>query len=128
MLATSASKASKAAETSETASTKDVAKHGKDVIHAHACTSEAALTIHPGKAELVVTLTFLRVTKHIISLRSLFELLLSLFVARIAVRVVFDGHLLVSGLYLGIGGSFADTKHFVVISLLCHNYELITMN
>ena len=119
----SSAEASEASETTAKATTsEDVAKHAEDVVHRHAgAASETTLAIHSCKAELVVALALLGVVKDIICLSSLLELLLSLLVARIAVRVVLDGHLLVGGLYLGIRGCLADTKDFVVISLLCHN-------
>ena len=45
------------------------------------------------EAKLVVALALLRVVEHVVGFGSLLELLLSLFVARVTVGMVFDGYL-----------------------------------
>ena len=79
-----------------------VAEVGEDVGHVHVLCRETAHAAHAGKAELVVTLTFLRVTENLVRLRRLFELLLRLLVTGIFVRVILHGKLMVSLLYFSI--------------------------
>ena len=78
-------------------SSKDIAEHREDVVHVHLGTkaveaSESA-ACRSCKSKLVVLLTLLWVVQHVIGLCGLLEFLLSLFVARVSVRVIFDGNL-----------------------------------
>ena len=108
LLATATATASEATEASETTTTtEDITKHAEDIIHRHAAseatserTTVACCTTHTSFAKLVVTLALVRIRKHAIGLCSLLELLLSLFVARITVRMILDGLFLVGFLDL----------------------------
>ena len=71
-----------------------------------------------GVAEAVVALALLRVAQDLVCFRSLLEFFGSLFVARIAVRVVFHGKLAVGFLYFVLGGVFRDAKDFVIVAFL----------
>ena len=100
----------------------DITEHGEDVVHVHALAAEAteaACATRSCKSELVVLLTLLWVVEHVVGLSSLLELLLSLLVARVAVRVVFYGYLSIGLLYLVLRGALVNTKHLIVISF-CH--------
>ena len=63
-------------------------------------TTVACSTTYSGFAKLVVTLALVRIRKNTIGFCSLLELLLSLFVARITVRVILYGLLLIGFLDL----------------------------
>ena len=101
---TSSATTTEASESSTKAvAAKDIAKHREDVVHREAATTEASeSSTHVGavESELVVLLAFLLVAQHAISLGSFFKFLLSLFVARVAVGMVFDGNLSIRLLYL----------------------------
>jgi len=60
----------------------------------------AGCTAHSGMSETVVTGAFLVVAQHAVSLSGFFELLLRLLIARVTIRVILDGLLPVSLLYL----------------------------
>ena len=106
-----------------TMSAKYITEHREDVIHREAATSaeasKTATTTRSVKAELVILLTLVRIMQYIISLSSLLEFLLSLFVAGILVRVILYGYFAVSLLYLVVCGSLANAKYFVIVSF-CH--------
>jgi len=107
------------AKTSEAMTSEDVAKHGEDIVHVHGCATEATEAACPHRSvesELIVLLTLLGVVKHVIGFGSLFELLLSLLVARVAVRVIFDGYLAISFLDLVFRCRLADAKDFIIVS------------
>ena len=108
-----------AAATEEVA--KDAPELREDVVHAHSSALETAgAAIHSGKAKLVVTGLLVGVAQHVVGLGSLLELLLSLFVTRVAIRVVLQGQLAVGLLQLFWRGIFAHAQHFIVVSL-SHN-------
>ena len=121
-----------ASETTETAeateapgmSAKDVTEGREDILHVHASvttasSSEASVAIQSGMSELVITLTLLVVAQYAVCLGGLLELLLRLLVAGVVVRVVFEGHLAVSLLYVLLRCAFLDAQHFVIITF-CH--------
>ena len=117
------------AKASEAVASKDVAKHREDVVHIHRTAAEASETASGAErsveSELVVLLPFLRVVQHIVSLSCLLELLFSLFVARVAVRMIFDGYLPIGLFDLFLGCRLADAQHLVIITLLSHGYCLL---
>ena len=92
------SASSSATEGVESVSAEDVAEHGEDVVHVHAGTAaetaEAAGS-RSVESELVILLSLLRVVQHVVSLGRLLEFLFGLFVAGVAVGVIFDGNLAV---------------------------------
>ena len=102
----------------------DIAEMAEYIFHGHAASAEAAGALHSCHAELVITLSLLRVGKHLIRLCRLFEFLLSLLVARVLVRVILDGFLAVGFFYLFRTGVLLHAKHLIIISLLCHNFVL----
>ena len=118
-----------ASETAESScvSAKDVAEHGEDVVHIHAGASEGveASTARSIESEGVILLALLRVVQHIICLCSLLELFLGFFVARITVRVVFDGDRSIRFLNLVLCGVLGNAQHFIVVSFLCHCLMII---
>ena len=75
-------------------------------------------------AELIIALTLLRIVQNIIGLGRLLEFLLGRLVPRIAIRVILHRQLAIGGLNLVRRRRLADTKHLVVISLLCHFVSL----
>ena len=81
------------------ASAEDVAEHREDVVHVHR--REATVAESTGTSEgvvetkLVILLTALGVVQYVVSFCCFLELLLSFLVARVAIRVVFDGYLAV---------------------------------
>ena len=119
---------STSAETSEAAksstSAKNVAEHRENVVHREASStaesSEATFHVGAVESELIVLLALLLVAQHAIGFGSFFEFLLGLFVARIAVWVIFDGNLSVSLLDFVISGLLTDAKYLVIVSL-SHN-------
>ena len=113
------------AESSEAMSTEDVTEHRKDVVHVHLTTTEpvkSASAHRACKSKLVILLTFLWVMQHVVGFCSLFEFFLCLLIARVTVRVIFDGNLSVCLLYLVFRGCLLQAKYFVVVSFLCHYY------
>ena len=106
LLSTAAAKAAESAESTKTAAkasakttTEHICKMAENIAEVHAG-EVAGFTAHAGVTELVVTGLLVRVAEHIVSLGSLLEFLLSLFVARIAVRVVLHSLLAICLLYL----------------------------
>ena len=85
-------------------SAEEVAELREDVFHRHTAAEStrttAGCTAHSGMSETVVTGAFLVVAQHVVSLSGFFELLLRLLIARVAIRVILDGLLPVSLLYL----------------------------
>ena len=71
-------------------------------------------------AELVVTCLFVRVAEDGIGLGGLLEFLLGLFVAGIAVGMVFQSEFAVGLFQVFRSGVFVNAQDFVVISF-CHN-------
>ena len=123
LLCASSSKASEATETSAM-SAKDVTKHGEDVIHRHATSTESAKrsaiacsSAHAGMSKLVIPCPFIGIAQYVIRLCGFLKLLFGLLVTGILVRVVLDGLLPVGFLYLIGRGVLLDSQHFVVISL-----------
>ena len=117
------SSAPTAVETSKATASENIAEHREDVVDIHAgCAKVAEASEASGciEAELVVLLPLLWVVQHIVSLCGLLELFLGFLVAGVAVRMILDGYLSVSLLYLIGIGRLADAQHFVVVSFLCH--------
>ena len=118
-------------------SSKDISEHREDIIHRESCSttkafkataSEATRTI---EAKLVVLLTLLIVGQHRIRLCCLLELLfclslLSIALVTLTVRMVFDGYLTISLLYICCTGFLVNTKYLVIISL-CHFTVLLLL-
>ena len=65
--------------------------------------------------EAIVCGSLVRIAEHLVGLRSLLEFLLSLLVARITVRMMFQSHLSIGPLDLLRGGVPVDAQNFVVI-------------
>ena len=114
----------KTSESRETATAEEIAEQVAEmreyVVHIHVA---GATSLEGSVAELVVFCLFVRVAQHIVGLSSLLELLLSLFVAGIAVGMVLQGQFAVGFLQLIGSGVLAHSKHFVVISL-CHSFKV----
>ena len=88
---------STAAKTTESA-TENIAKVRENILETEALAAESAATKTATggvEAELVVLFTLFGVAEHIVGLGSLLELLFGFLVARVLVRVVLDGKLLV---------------------------------
>ena len=109
MPSASAEEITEASKTTASApsSSEEAAEHGEDIVHVHAASAEAAesakaigTTARTIETKLVILLAFLGVVEHIVGLRSLLKLLLSLLVARVTIGVIFDGYLSVSLFYL----------------------------
>ena len=85
---------------SAAATPEEIAEHGEDIVHAHTAAAEAseALTAYALMTKLIITLTLLGIMENIIRLGRLFKLLLSFFIARIAVGMVFHRQFTVSRL------------------------------
>ena len=113
----------------------DVAELGEDVFHRHSAAgvitasaaeaSAEALRTHR-VTELVILLALLVVGEYFVSLGRFLELILGRFVARIFVRVIFDGQLSVGLLYFICRGGLADPKHFIIISFILHRVRKLT--
>ena len=118
-LTASTESASESAEASTKASAaKDVAKHTEDIVHRHSLSaSKSSSTWTEGiRAELVISLTLLWIAKHVVCLCCFLEFLLCLFVTRIAVGVIFDGHFFIGPLNLVVGSRLRHSQYFVVVS------------
>ena len=102
--------------------TKNISKHGEDIIHIHGGTEvvETAHTTRTRKSELIIALALLRIMQYIVSLSSFLKLLLSFLVARITIWVIFDGNRSIRLLYLVLCGVFVNAQHFIIVSFLCH--------
>ena len=102
----------------------DISEHREYIIHVHTSaetSTKSACALRPIEPKLVILLTFLWISEHIVSFSSFFEFLFSFFVPRVSVRMKFDGYLAISHFYFIVSGSFLNTKYLVVISLLSHN-------
>ena len=125
---TSAAETSETAETTEsTTSAEDIAEHGEDVVHRESTAAEsskASCTSQSFETELVVALALLRVVKHVVGLGGLLEFLLSVFVARIAVGMVFDGDAPIGFLDVVFGSILVNAKYLVIISF-CHFFFVV---
>ena len=99
----SVAEAAKSSEPGEM-SAEEVAELREDVLHRHTAAEStrtaAGCTAHSGMSETVITGAFLVVAQHVVSLSGFFELLLRLLIARVTIRVILDGLLPVSLLYL----------------------------
>ena len=108
------------AATSSAATTEDVAEDvAKNVLKggsAETAGREAALPIDSGMTVLIIERTFLTIRKDGISLGKLLEAFLSLFVARVFVRVTFQRQLTVGFFDLGIAGVLVNLKNLVIIA------------
>ncbi|MPM99847.1 hypothetical protein SDC9_147042 [bioreactor metagenome] len=115
---TEASKSTKSAKMA----TKDIAELREDILHRHASTAKTTRgsSSYAGMAELVVPCPFLFIAQHLVRLGRLFELFFSFFVTGIFIRVILNGFLPVSFLYLVGSSSFGYSQYFVKISLCCH--------
>ena len=90
--------ATAATKSAEAHVAEDIAELSEDVAKVHALESAAAKSacaIHACCAELIVACALLGVAEHLIGFSGLLELLLGFLVARVAVGVVLDGHLLI---------------------------------
>ena len=110
----------KSAKATKTHSFEYIAEMGENIVDvAESSSAESACTAHAFMSELVVTLTFLGVMQHFVSFCGLFEFVLCIFVARIAVGMVLDGEFLVSFLDFVFACGLLYAQHFVVVSF-CH--------
>ena len=75
-------------------------------------------------SELVILPAFFRIFQDLVSLRSLFEFFLCLFIARIPVRMVFYSHLAVSFFDLFLACIPANSEYFVII-FFSHKYRYL---
>ena len=73
---------------------------------------------------MVIDVSFLRVSENLVGFRSLFEILLSLFAAWIAVRMVFQGKLSIIRLKLFSRGISINAKDVVIVPLRDHSSSL----
>ena len=82
-----------------------------------------AAPFKPGMAVAVVALPLVGVRQDFVRFGRFLEALGRLFITRIAVRVILEGHLAIGFLDI-VGGRFArDPEHFVVIALRgCHRH------
>ena len=120
-----------AAKTAASAApSEEVAEHGEDVVHAHAAGAIAAAraALERLVPELVIALALLGVVQDVVCLGRFLELLLGRLVAGVAVGVVLHRELAVGGLYLVRRRSLRDSKHLVIITLLCHSQPLSYAN
>ena len=91
--------------------TENIAELRENVVEVEASSTKPAATKAATggvKAELVILLTLLGVAEHVVGLGSLLELLFGFLVARVLVRVVLDGKLLVRVLDLVCTRVLAD--------------------
>ena len=98
-----ASTATTATAAKAESATENIAELRENVVEVETCTAKSAATKTATggvKAELVILLTLLGVAEHVVGLGSLLELLFGFLVARVLVRVVLDGKLLVGVLDL----------------------------
>ena len=118
--ATSAETSAKSAHATE-----DVAKLTEDIIKVHAGTAKSAGATHAIDAlfsELVVTGTFVGVAQNVVGFSGLLKLLFGFLVVRIAVGVVFNGHLLIGAFYFVGTRRFLNAEYLVIVHI-CHICE-----
>ncbi len=109
--------AAAASESSESATVSEyVSEHGEDVIHVHAATTETSGSIHTFVSELIIPGALLRIPQDIVGFCCFLKFSFRLFVVRIAVGVILDGHFLIGLFYLIVRGVFCYAKHFIVIA------------
>jgi len=100
----------------------DIAEGGENVVKApktlKSCSLKTLMT------ELVVYLPLLRVAEDLVRLCRLLEPLLSLFIARIAVRMVFKGQMPITFFYFSIRGVSTYTEDLIIVSLLHYDLSL----
>ena len=126
-----AAKSAESAKSTESAA-KYVAELREDVVDVRESAAKAATcaAVNTGVAKLVVACTLVLVAKHAVGFGCFFEFLFSFFLLGIAfvglpVGVIFHSHLSVGFLQFVVGGVFVHDKHFVIISLFCHNSKMI---
>src|SRR5690606_33455505 len=101
--APSAASSEKAIERTASSS-ENISKLREDIFHIHAPAAEASgTTTYTLMAKAVVPLAFLVIAQHLISLCGFFEFVLSAFVSRIFIWVVFGSNLSVGFFYLLFG-------------------------
>jgi len=100
---------------------------GEDVVDVHTSgtkATKASGTVYASGAKLVVALALFGVAQHFVGLGGLLEFLFGLFIAGVAVGVVFDGHLLVGAFdFVGRGRLF-HAEYLVIVFLFSHNVSL----
>ena len=126
----SSASASAKVKSEASASAEDVTEGGEDIIDVGeaseaSTTSEASRAIHALFAKLVVASAFVGVMEHIVSLCGFFEFFLGLLVARVAVRMIFDGDTLIGFFDFFGTGIFVNAENFV-IAFFCHNFLLLS--
>ena len=83
-------------------------------------TAGAEVGIHARVAVLVVPGLLVGVGQYFVGLVDLLELLLSLLVAGVQVRVVLPGHFLICLFDLILGSALGNSQDLIIISLICH--------
>src|SRR3546814_16177168 len=100
------------------------AKLLEDVFHAHAATAESATTSATKAGTLmtvlVVTTSFFSIAQHFVGLSCFLKFIFRLRIARILIRVIFNGHFAVSFLDVFRTGIPAYPQYVVIISFCGH--------
>ena len=86
-------------------------------IGAEAVPATHAALLEGGVAETVIGGALVAVLEHVIGLVELFELVLALVVARIAIRMMLHGELAERGLEVGVAGLARHAQNFVIVAL-----------
>ena len=98
-------------ETAESHVAENIAKMREDVVDVHTGTAKSAKTIcaiNASCTKLIVACTLVGVAQYIVGFRCLLEFLFCFLVTRVAVGVVFDGHLFVGAFDFVCRGIFLN--------------------
>ena len=108
-----------------TSAAEDLAEEIEGIMESPTATAHAVLK--GGVAIAVVGGALVRIAEGLVGLAEFFEFLLRLVVARVFVRMVFDGQLAVGALQVFLADIAIDAEHFVVVPLFAHCAPLETM-
>jgi hypothetical protein len=103
------------------ATAENIAEHGKDIIHIHAASAEAAATAAVCKRlmpKLIVTRALISIMKDVVRLGCLFELFFRLFISRITVWMILHCKLAICRLNFIGSRILGNSKHLVIIALI----------
>ena len=85
--------------------------------------TKTSLSVHTFFAELIVTLTLLRIVQDFIGLCRLLKFFLGSFIAGILIGMIFHGYLSVGLLNVGFACVLVDTEYLIVIEI-CHFFSV----
>lgn len=104
--------------TEQIAETKEIAKYVAEILKNRGVKSHTGTSASPqaGMTVAIVDRTLFRISEHRIRLTDFFELLLSVRIVGIAVRMILEGQFAVGALQFNFGARASHTEYFVIIT------------